>query len=182
MTTEQRVTLYLLVGYPGSGKTTVSKVLDELTDAEHIWADKERRDMFGTPTYTPAETRRLYAHLNDRAKQLLQAGTSVIFDTNFNFRGDREALRHVATSVGADTKLLWVVVDKAIAQARATSQAELQHTRVLGNMTIETFERITANLEPPTVDEFPITLDGTKITNRYVAEKIGLISINHKLT
>ena len=72
--------LYLLVGYPGAGKTTVARIIAETTDAVHLWADRERLKMFGTPRHSAAENTRLYAYLNKLTEQLLGEGKSVIFD------------------------------------------------------------------------------------------------------
>jgi predicted kinase len=158
-------TLYLMVGYPGSGKTTASKVLHQLTGAEHLWADHERKQRYLEPTYTHQENLELYAELNDVADKMLGEGKSVIFDTNFNFYKDRQKLRRMAEKYGARTVVVWVVAPKELARDRATQDAHKQHTRVLGDMPVEQFERISRNLQPPRADEEPlIKLDGTNIT------------------
>lgn len=170
----QQATLYILVGYPGSGKTTTSQIIHDLTGAEHMWADKERRDMFGNPTHSATESHQLYEHLNGRAEQLLAAGKSAIFDTNFNFRKDRDKLRQIAAKHGAETKLLWVKVDKNIARERATTRAAEQSTRIFGDMSAEVFERLTGHLQEPAHDEKPIIIDGTNKSPAYIAAQIGL--------
>lgn len=167
-------TLFLMVGYPGSGKTTTSHVIHELTGATHIWADRERRKMFSEPTHSRSESHQLYRELNKQTDELLAAGRSVIFDTNFNFRRDRDHLRQIAATHGARTILVWVRVDKELARSRA------QHPRHastnLYSYTIPTadFERMSNHLQPPDDDEFPVILDGTKITREYVASELKL--------
>lgn len=165
-------TLYLLLGYPGSGKTTASKVIHELTGAVHLWADHIRRERFGTPTYTHKENVALYKHLNELTAELLAAENSVIFDTNFNFYKDREYLRQVAAKHGAKAIVIWVRVPKHIAKERATRNAESQTTRVLGDMPVGEFVRISRNMQPPVMDEPYIELDGTMISPNYVKEKL----------
>src|SRR5436853_7687938 len=71
-------TLYLMLGYPGAGKTTAAKLIHELNGAVHLWGDHERRLNYPEPTYSHEETRALYDDLNYRAEQLLADGQSVI--------------------------------------------------------------------------------------------------------
>lgn len=167
-------TLYLMLGYPGAGKTTAAKVIAELTGATHLWADHERRRRYGEPTYAHEENLHLYGILNEETAQLLNQGQSVIFDTGFNFYRDRERLRRIAAGCGADCVLLWVTTHREVAKERATSNAHLQDTRVLGDFSEEDFERISENMEPPRPDETYITIDGTKISPAYIAEKLKL--------
>jgi len=171
---KQRAVLFLMVGYPGAGKTTASQIISDLTGAVHIWADYERKAMFGTPTYSAAESRKLYDHLNKSTELLLADGQSVIFDTNFGKRKDRDKLREIAEAYHAETKLAWLRVDKVVAKHRATSLAHEQSTRLLGDMPHAKFEKLTDDLEPPQKDENPILLDGTKITPEYVSAQLTL--------
>jgi predicted kinase len=159
------LSLYLLVGYPGSGKTTVAQAIRDLTGAEHVWADKERRSMFGD-TYNADQSVDLYEHLNDTTEQLLKQGKSVIFDTNFNYKKDRDYLRSLARKYGAATKLIWLTTDKALAKQRAVG------SRQFIDMTAKDFDVAAAKLEPPTPDEEPIKIDGTDISTDAIHKQI----------
>lgn len=166
-------TLFLMLGYPGAGKTTTAKIIHELSGAEHLWADHERRERFGEPTYAHEETLKLYGELNKVVEKLLQGGKSVIFDTNFNFYKDRKHLRSIAANNGAKSILVWVRAPKEIAKQRAVVDAHKHHhTRILGHMPESHFERIAEGLEPPHNDEPYIELDGTKIDTDYVRSKL----------
>lgn len=162
------LTLYLMLGYPGAGKTTTSKAIHELTGAVHLWADHERRKMFPKPTHTHQENLALYDVLNQRTDDLLAAGQSVIFDTNFNFYKDREHLRHIAAKHGADVKLFWVTTPKDIAKERATHIDHAHRNTYDEVMPESDFERMAGNLEPPHPDEAYLAVDGTKITTKYI--------------
>ena len=163
-----------MVGYPGSGKTTVANHIHALTGATHIWADKERVALFGEPRFGSQESKQLYAKLNKRTVELLTQGKSVIFDTDFRFRKDRDHLRQLAEEAGAHVKLVWLTTDKALAMKRATEQAEDQPTRILGNMPVESFHRTASHIEPPVDAEHPIKLNGVGVTREIVADAICL--------
>ncbi|MCW1907739.1 MAG: ATP-binding protein [Candidatus Saccharibacteria bacterium] len=171
-------TLYMLLGYPGSGKTTTALELAKLTGAEMIWEDKERKEMFGRPTFTHDENLTLHTSLNDRTASLLKSGKSVIYDTSFNGYADRERMYAIAELTGAKTILLWVVTDRETAKQRATKDAASQPTRplaqVIGDMDDETFNRLCNKLEEPHPHEKYMKLDGTKITSGYIKRELSI--------
>jgi len=164
--------LYLMVGYPGSGKTTVARIIHELTGAVHLWADHERQQMFKNPQHSHEENIKLYDELNDRTEELLRAGKSVIFDTNFNFYKDREHLRRIAARNGVHAVVMWVTTPQNLARERATQHSDGVDTRVWGNMPANDFDRIARNLQPPKEDEHVIELNGVGITPDYIQQKL----------
>lgn len=149
-----------MVGYPGAGKTTTAQLIAARTGAEHIWADLERHKMFDDPSHDETESRKLYEELNRRAADLLAAGRSVVFDTSFNHRRDRDLLRGIASRHGARTVVVWLDTPADIARERAL------HSRIVRNgygfnMTGREFDRIASHLEPPADDEKAIRVEGT---------------------
>ncbi|HYH36480.1 MAG TPA: AAA family ATPase [Candidatus Saccharimonadales bacterium] len=167
--------LYLLIGYPGAGKTTVAKIIHEATDAVHLWSDIERHKMFGRPSHSEVESLQLYDELNRRTENLLAEGRSVVFDTNFNFHADRQKLHAIADRQGADTVAVWVTIPKQVARQRAIESGPRRngyHTR----MTDKEFDRIVGKLEVPTKDEKIIKIDGTKLDRQTV---LALLSQYH---
>jgi predicted kinase len=172
-----RPVVYIFVGYPGAGKTTVAKFIEKATRAVHLWADNEREQMFDEPTWSADESHQLYSHLNDQTRGLLQAGKSVVFDTNFNFRKDRDLLRQIAAENGADFKVIWLTTDKELSYKRATQDSHGQPTRVFGNMSHDDFDRIAGHLQTPTEDENPITLNGINLDEAQVLSALGLTAV-----
>lgn len=168
-------TLYLMVGYPGAGKTTTAKYIHELTGAVHLWADHERNRRFIRPTHSHQENLELYAQLNREVAGLLRDGNSVIFDTNFNFRKDRDRLRQIATDAGARTVVIWLTTDKKLARNRAVEHPEPGETRVWGNMPAADFERISSHLEEPADAEHPLKINGTQLTREDVEKVLATI-------
>lgn len=167
----KRPTLYLFIGYPGAGKTRVSRIIAEVTGAVHLWADTERHKMFPNPTHSLEESQQLYDHLNAVAEDLLAQGKSVVFDTNFNFHADREKLRAIAERQGAEMIIFWIATPLETAKKRAVGTRLLRNGYMM-HMSEEQFDAIAAKLEQPTKDENFIKIDGTEIDREGI---VGLL-------
>jgi predicted kinase len=165
--------LYLLVGYPGSGKTTVAKIIREACGAEHLWTDWERQAMFDHPTHSVEESRKLYAYLNTIAEQMLASGKSVIFDTSFNFAKDRDHLRRIAETQGAETTVVWVTTPQELSRKRALEGGNSRNGYD-APMTAEQFDRIAHHLEAPQPSEKVIKIDGTNVDKAALIQQLGL--------
>ncbi len=165
-------TLYIFIGYPGAGKTTLARIIAEATGAAHLWADHERHQLFEEPTHSQQESLRLYDQLNQRTEALLAAGKSVVFDTNFNFYADRQKLRNIAASHGAETVVIWMVTPEHIAKDRAV-YANTSRNGYDASMSEEKFDEIAAKLEVPGKDEKVIKIDGTKFDKQEVMALLG---------
>lgn len=167
-------TLYLFVGYPGSGKTTAAEIICKLTGAKHIWADKERQQMFGRPSHSLTESGQLYKSLNQKTRHFLQAGNDVVFDTNFNYRADRERLRKLADEAGAQTMIIQMVTPEALARERAMAWNHADRNGMHREMSAETFERIVKHREPLANETTPVRLDGRNLTEASIKKALGL--------
>ncbi len=170
----QKPKLYLFLGYPGAGKTTAAQYIQQKTGAALLWADYERRKMFGQPTYSAEENSKLYEYLDKKAAELLGDGKSVIFDTNFNFYRDREELRNIAARQNADAVTIWVTTPKEIAKHRAVEESLNQGTRLYGNMSEEDFERIASHLEEPNDNENVVKINGSNLDSHDLLERLDL--------
>jgi predicted kinase len=166
--------LYLFVGYPGAGKTTIAQLIHKTTGAVHLWADHERHNLFDQVTHSKDESRELYTRLNSQAEALMAEGKSVIFDTNFNFRADRDHLRGIADRCGVETMVIWVKTPRELAKKRAVEESHGRQTRIWGNMSAGSFERLANNLQPPDSNETFITIDGTNIDVDAVKRQLGI--------
>lgn len=175
---KEQPTLYLMLGYPGAGKTTAAKIIAGQTGAEHIWADHERRklhddDDYGKVEKTAKFNLHLYDKLNKKAVKLLKENKSVVYDAAFNHLKDRLMLRDLAHQLNIPTVIVWVKAPKEIAKQRAQNPSDLQGTRVLGaSMSDERFEELALKLEQPRGDEKVIELDGQKLSEEYIKHKL----------
>jgi len=127
-----------------------------------LWADVERHKLFGQATHSQAESLKLYDYLNAQAEKLLASGHSVVFDTNFNFRADRQKLRDIADRQGAETVLIWITTSAEEAKRRVVNKIDSRNGYKVA-MTEPQFDAIASKLEPPTEDEKVIKIDRTKL-------------------
>ena len=163
-----------MVGYPGAGKTTIAQHIHNLTGAAHIWGDKERIARFKHPHHTEKESRSLYRQLNGEVAALLDSGKSVVFDTNFSFRRDRDHMREIARQAGTDCKVIWVTTPKDVAKRRAVEESENKPTRLWGNMAASVFSKLVAKQEDPGDDERPIDILGIGVTEDTVKAALDI--------
>ncbi|MFL6111915.1 MAG: AAA family ATPase [Catenulispora sp.] len=119
--------MYLMVGLPGAGKTTRAKEIAATHRALRLTPDQWMIPLFGD---SMAEDKRwvIEGRLISLARQALDLGISVVLDYGLWSRDERAALRHLARSVGAACRLVYLPVDRDVQLARiAQRQATTPH-------------------------------------------------------
>ena len=166
-------TLYLLLGLPGSGKTTAAQEITKLTGAVHLSSDSFRLGLFDDPQFTQDEHDALYKMLDYMCELLLKHGSSVVYDANLNRKIHRTEKYQLAKRLKADVALYWVQAPRALAKKR---RLETQHEDLVpkNETPHDMFDRIADIFEAPGKDEPFTTLDGTKITAAYVGKLLGV--------
>ena len=125
------VTLVLVGGLPGTGKTTLAAALADHLGFTVLSSDRIRKELAGVPAeqrcaapwragiYTAARTERVYSELLSRAGRLLALGESVIVDASFVSPAQRAAAAAAAAAAQAD-----------LVQLRCTAPAEAAAQRL----------------------------------------------------
>ena len=159
--------LYLLLGLPGSGKTTAARAISELTGAVHLSSDSFRLSLFENPTFSQAEHDSLYKMLDYMCELLLKNGTSVVYDANLNRLQHRHEKYALAKKTGASSRLFLLQVHRDTAKKR---RIDTQHPDLvpLDENPHDMFDRIADVFETPKANEKFTELDGTKITKNYI--------------
>jgi len=165
--------LFLLLGFPGAGKTTAAEVIADLTGATHLSSDKARMDLFGKPSFSKAEHDELYRSLDKQTEELLAQGKSVIYDANLNRYKHRKEKYRICEHTGAKPILIWVQTPKDIARGRAVHTERL-HLVPPSESPRQMFDRIAEIIEEPDEQEPYIALDGTKINPQAVSIALDL--------
>jgi predicted kinase len=151
--------LFLLLGYPGSGKSTFARQLSAQTNSIRLNSDELRDYMYGhrPEVHDPKNNPAVFGALDYMAAQLLAAGQSVLYDANNNRYREREKHQKLAAEHGAVTVVLWVNTPLDIAKQR-----ELQRRQDPNHLAIPDalYNRIAGALEEPRTTERAIIVDG----------------------
>jgi aminoglycoside phosphotransferase family enzyme/predicted kinase len=114
----RRAELIVVCGLSGTGKSTVARVVGDLTGFAIVGSDPTRKRLAGVPRfqrsdpqtarslYAADSTRRTYAALFARARESLMAGRGVVLDATFLNPADRRAALGVARAASVPVTFL----------------------------------------------------------------------------
>ena len=111
-------TLHLMVGLPGSGKTTEAKRLAVQYHAVRLTPDEWQLRLFGSD-FVPGEDNSEHDRrhtaieeiMRNLARELLNCGCDVILDFGFWAKVERDELRELAHSLGADFRIHYMACE-----------------------------------------------------------------------
>lgn len=117
-----RPSLIAIGGKSGTGKSVLARDLAALVGtppgAVILRSDVIRKELFGVDPYTPGVTERIYDTLNDRARQIIAQGFSVIVDAAFLQEEKRDKLSMEAKGIEADFRAVFLDADLDIRLSR----------------------------------------------------------------
>jgi len=117
---KELATLYLLVGLPGSGKTTKARQLEVEASALRLTPDEWLKSLFGRNHQ--AERDALEGRLIWIALRTLQLHTNVILDFGFWSKDERSSLRWLARQIGAKSQVIYLPVDPETQRERVQAR------------------------------------------------------------
>jgi predicted kinase len=117
-------TLHLMVGLPGSGKTTLARELETRYSALRLTLDEWHIRLFGSDVHDDSDESDWAKHnalheaveslLWEVAARVLTLGVDVILDFSFWVRSQRDELRAKARHLGADFKIHFTDVSEEL--------------------------------------------------------------------
>ena len=148
-------TLYLMVGLPCSGKTTLAHKLECEQSALRLTPDEWQIRLFGQDAGEPEHNARhslIEAMLWNIASRALELGTNVILDFGFWAREEREDYRSRAKQLGASSEVHYLDVSED-ELLRRLEERNLRPSQESFLISKEAMEPWIAFFQKPTPDE-----------------------------
>jgi predicted kinase len=147
------VTVHLVCGFLGSGKTTLAKALTTREAAIRFSVDEWYLRLFAQgPTYEldHGALKRLLDVLNDLWPEVARAGSNVVLDFGFWSRALRDDVRRRAHDVGAAARLHWLQCRDDVAVARCLARNGQADSFLISE---QGYYELKPYFEPPQGDE-----------------------------
>lgn len=177
--------LLQLYGFPGSGKTYFARQLCDHIQAAHVQGDRIRFELFEKPRYDKAENDVITQLMDYMTQEFLNAGISVVYDTNAMRYSQRHALREMARKSNAQPVLMWLQVDADSAFQRTTQRDRRRSDdKYAAPMDRPTFNTVVGHMQNPQNAEDYIVLSGKHVFKTQFSavmkrlHELGLISSN----
>lgn len=161
-----RPALILMYGFPGAGKTYLSRQLCTDLQAAHVQGDRLRYELFEQPRYDKQENQ-IVEHLMDyMAEEFLKAGISVVYDTHLIRYSQRRQIRELAKRNKAESLLVWLQIDKASAYARASKRDRRRiDDKYSSSLDESEFDRLAGYMQNPQPTEDYLVISGKHTYN-----------------
>ena len=156
--------LIMLYGFPGSGKSYVARQLADHIQAAHVQGDRIRNELFETPRYDKQENAVISQLMDYMSEEFLNAGISVIYDTNALRASQRLSLRDMSRKCHAQPLVVWLQIDAESAFLR-TQQRDRRKAddKYAPSMDRSLFDGILTQMQNPASTEDYVVISGKHV-------------------
>ena len=133
----------MLVGIPGSGKSTYAENLINSTNSIHLSSDGIRAELYGNEAIqgNPSE---VFKIMHERTLEALTNGINVVYDATNIIRKDRASIMSkIPKDVEAECHIMWTPIEICI-------KRDSERERTVGK---EVITRMYSRFQPPCYDE-----------------------------
>ncbi len=156
--------LVLLYGFPGSGKTFFARQICDQLVAVHVQGDRMRSELFQTPNNNKEENHVVSSLMNYMTGEFLNAGVSVVYDTNLMRTAQRRLLRNMAAKAGAETVTIWLQIDPESAFGRVAKRDRRKiDDKYAQPLDRSTFDKLSTGMQNPEPIERYIVASGKHV-------------------
>ncbi len=156
--------LIQLYGMPGSGKTYFARQLCEHIQAAHVQGDRIRFELFENPRYDKQENDVIAQLMDYMTQEFLNAGVSVVYDTNAMRASQRHNLRDLARKTHAQPLLIWLQIDGDSSYVRTTQRDRRRSDdKYAAPVDRQTFDAYITRMQNPTSAEDYVVISGKHV-------------------
>lgn len=166
--------LIMLYGFPGAGKTYLSRQLCEDIQVAHVQGDRIRAGLFDNPRYDKQENDIVTQLMDYMTEEFLSAGLSVVYDTNSLRASQRHALRETARRCHAQALLIWLQIDPETAFSRGLKRDRRRaDDKYAAQWDRPTFEKIGGYMQNPKLGEDYVVVSGKHL---YTTQRSAVVN------
>jgi predicted kinase len=163
----------LLVGVPGSGKTTYAKNYIEKNPAIHLSSDTIRKELYGDESIqgNPAE---VFSLMQERAISALYYGCNVLYDATNITRKDRASIIGICPKfTKVEAHIVWAPIETCI-------ERDIKRERTVGKAVIDKMlKRFQAPYYDEGIDEIKVIMPDKFDSKEYYTNTMRAMDIPH---
>ena len=149
-------TLHMMVGLPGSGKTTEAKRLEQKYNALRLTPDEWQYFLYGHDISNPEHDERhtkVEELMWEITVKVLQLGVDVVLDFGFWTKSERDEFRRKAHAIGADSKIHYMDVPDDVIWERLSVRNKSAGENAVFYVGKKEFDEWSELFEAPTKEE-----------------------------
>ncbi len=155
-----RPVLIVMVGLPGTGKSTLARAVAQVLPAAVVESDLIRKTLFQPPTHSGPESEFVHRVAHAILERLLRRGIPAISDATNLLEFHRELLYHIARQCEAGLLVVQVVAPEPVIRQRLEQRQTARTPHDLSEATWEVYRRMQKSQEAIRRPHITVHTDG----------------------